>query len=446
MGVRVPKGFKQTLTTMQITQIVTGICYAVPHLFVSYQIPISTPYLYQIKSAVSKIANAAPSDASTVSSAALATASASLGSWLKKAALRAAGHEGLAQNVLNEQGQTFGVDAVHALKDLATREETRYRDEVGWVNCLDTQGQAFAVWLNCVYFLPLTILFVQFFTKAYLKRVEVRRRSSTGEHATIAGKSGRDAVKGVARRMSEAFEEMSNVSEQIGEDGVVIDGETVRRELRQAADEVKEVGSQLTNKAKKQAAKVDADAVKKEVQRDVEKVKQGMKTAADKSKEQISKFDSESAISSAKGAAKDASDFVSEKAGEAADTVKQTYADVASKVSDETSPDTQSTDTTDTKTDSTDKTSQQPKSPNEDGTDAAAETEPQSKATSGEVKTEKDKTPAASQEKKTQDKIIDESQLVRDEDVSKTNGDKLEKKTSNNSNPNTPSKGKKRRG
>ena len=36
------------------------------------------------------------------------------------------------------------------------REETRYRNDYQHVNCISTSGQAFAIWLNLMYLLPLT--------------------------------------------------------------------------------------------------------------------------------------------------------------------------------------------------------------------------------------------------------------------------------------------------
>src|SRR4051794_26999426 len=101
IGVRVPKWFKQSLTTLQITQFVIGATYAFAHLFVAYQVPVSVPYLYRLGSAASAVITNAPTDVSSAASVAISTASAGTGAWLKKIALRAAGHEGLAENVLN---------------------------------------------------------------------------------------------------------------------------------------------------------------------------------------------------------------------------------------------------------------------------------------------------------------------------------------------------------
>ena len=94
---------------------------------------------------------------STISSAiASATASAGVGDLLKKIVLRAAGNEGLAENVHNNQGQRFGIDQTNYKEVERAREEIRYKLEYPMVNCLDTSGQAFAILLNIMYLSPLT--------------------------------------------------------------------------------------------------------------------------------------------------------------------------------------------------------------------------------------------------------------------------------------------------
>lgn len=136
------------MTTLQIVQFVFGATYAIAHLFIAYDIPVETPYLF-----VHNLSSALPTAASSVSSA---IASADIGSWLKKAALRAAGEEGLAENVRNTQGQTFGIDAVHAAEVEKAQEELRYKIQYRTINCLDTPGEAFAILLNFLYLTPLT--------------------------------------------------------------------------------------------------------------------------------------------------------------------------------------------------------------------------------------------------------------------------------------------------
>ena len=139
---------KRTLTTLQIAQFVIGSSYALLHLFLAYDMPIQNPYLF-----THNLSTDLPSVTSSIASAAT---SAGVGSWLKKVALRAAGEEGLAENVRNQQGETFGIDAVKALESEKARQEIRYRWENTKVHCIDTSGQAFAICLNVLYLLPLT--------------------------------------------------------------------------------------------------------------------------------------------------------------------------------------------------------------------------------------------------------------------------------------------------
>ncbi|KAK5100346.1 hypothetical protein LTS08_005095 [Lithohypha guttulata] len=246
IGVKVPSWFKRTLTTLQITQFVLGASYAFLHLFIKYQSPISVPYSYHLGSAATAIA----SDVSSVASAAVATASADLGSQIKKILLRAAGREGLAENVHNNRGQLFGIDAVKAAQDEARREEIRYRDELDWTHCLDTSGQAFGIYLNVLYLAPLTWLFVRFFIKSYLQRLERRRSSTASQKANIAYLSVRDAQRGVDRRLSQAFEDAQG-GEETGDESAIID-EEFEEELKVAADKTKDAVSSAAEKANRE--------------------------------------------------------------------------------------------------------------------------------------------------------------------------------------------------
>ena len=189
---------KQILTGLQISQIVFGCSYALAHLFVAYDIPIEMPYLY-----VHNLSTALPSTASTLSSVvssalASATASAGVANWLKKAALRAAGEEGLAENVRNHQGETFGIDAIHAANVEKAQEEIRYRMGTQRIHCIDTSGQVFAILLNASYLIPLFALFVRFFYKSYISRVHAAPRNSSPQH--IVKESSKDAFKGIERQ------------------------------------------------------------------------------------------------------------------------------------------------------------------------------------------------------------------------------------------------------
>jgi hypothetical protein len=138
---------------MQITQFLVGFTFAVAHLFIVYNIQIHSPYVYY-----HNLSTALPSATSAVASAA---ASANVGSWVKKAMLRAVGDEGNSENLRNENGNFFGHDGTKILQIendsfAKAREEIRYRLETVETSCIDTSGQSFAILLNALYLLPLT--------------------------------------------------------------------------------------------------------------------------------------------------------------------------------------------------------------------------------------------------------------------------------------------------
>lgn len=243
LTIKVPRAMKQTLTTLQIVQIVFGGTYAFAHLFIAYDIPIEKPYLY-----VHNLSTALPSTISTISSAvssafASATATAGLGSWLKKVALRAAGEEGLAENVRNYQGETFGIDAVHAAQMKKAQEEIRYKWETQTVHCLDTSGEAFAILLNLVYLAPLAGLFIRYFTRSYLNRAKSEPPKPSQQENIM--ESSKDAVKDVEREIREAM---------AGKQG----GDTepppeLKEKLDKAKSDAKQSASDVSAKAQKNA-------------------------------------------------------------------------------------------------------------------------------------------------------------------------------------------------
>ena len=243
LTIKVPRAMKQTLTTLQIVQIVFGGTYAFAHLFIAYDIPLEKPYLY-----VHNLSTALPSTMSTISSAvsstfASATATAGLGSWLKKVALRAAGEEGLAENVRNYQGETFGIDAVHAAQMEKAQQEVRYKWETQTVHCLDTSGEAFAILLNLVYLAPLAGLFIRYFTRSYLNRAKSEPPKPSQQENIV--ESSKDAVKDVEREIREAM---------AGKQG----GDTepppeLKEKLDKAKSDAKQSASDMGAKAQKNA-------------------------------------------------------------------------------------------------------------------------------------------------------------------------------------------------
>lgn len=181
LSIRVPTPVKRSLTTMQILQFIVGANYAALHSFVSYDVPIQTVSSAGIKYTVSSV------------SSAIARATATgLGETVKKFLFRAAGEEGLAENV-GVQSQVINPHPAHA-SDTA---RTSYSTSTQTVSCIDTSGQTFAIWLNFAYLLPLMALFMRFYIKAYLRR------------SGPAG-SAKDAAKGVSREIEKDKPTKSN--------------------------------------------------------------------------------------------------------------------------------------------------------------------------------------------------------------------------------------------
>ncbi|KAF2119967.1 GNS1/SUR4 family-domain-containing protein [Lophiotrema nucula] len=201
LGVRVPQAVKRTLTSLQILQFVVGTTFAGIHLFMAYTVPVSVAYKAgealsnlspsSISSAVSSATSAVPMTSATAAGVAL----------LKKLVYRAAGEEGLAENIHGAPDAGFALGGHRSPQQVIQDkvERTIYRTEYQTVPCIDTTGQTFAVYLNMIYLLPLTGLFVRFFVKSYL-----RRTSSQTKHATkkrTLSKSVADAMHGVDREI-----------------------------------------------------------------------------------------------------------------------------------------------------------------------------------------------------------------------------------------------------
>ena len=182
-----------------------------------YDIPVSTPYY--IASTVQRAASSASSAAASITASASSdissavaspTATATLGALLKKLLLRAAGEEGLAERVHRERRSnpanlipTPGlIPDLPTVPDMAdkiqqfneeTFYETRWRTDWTKVDCIDTSGEAFAIYLNLLYLAPLTFLFGRFFVKAYTQRGRKGRARSISEaakQALVAGIEG----------------------------------------------------------------------------------------------------------------------------------------------------------------------------------------------------------------------------------------------------------------
>ncbi|MCJ1479074.1 hypothetical protein MMC13_007758 [Lambiella insularis] len=327
LGLRAPLFVKKILTSLQIGQFVFGATYAFAHLFVSYSAPVNTPYLF-----THNISSAIPAITSTISSViASATASAGVSDWLKKIALRAAGEEGLAENVHNKQGQLFGLDAVKAEEVERAREEIRYKLEYPTVNCIDTSGQAFAILLNVIYLAPLTYLFVNFFVRSYTHRTSSSTTHPTKDH--VIQKAGHDALKGVEREINEAM------SSELTE----MDPET-RANLEKTKESVKATVDDLQKRAKDGYEDVKANAGPKMEElknsamdmadKGATKAKEGANYAGQKLQEgmEAAKPRAKAAANKAGEVANQAGKKIAEGAGQAKDKAVEVANNVAPKV------------------------------------------------------------------------------------------------------------------
>ncbi|TLD27756.1 hypothetical protein E2P81_ATG11044 [Venturia nashicola] len=217
VGIRVPQRIKRTLTTMQISQFIIGITFASMHLFVTYTVPVSATetVLNTVKSAV----ESAASVASSVYDGPVSTATmAGTAAWFKKMLLRAAGEEGLAENSLNSRGELFGPEADSIENNRQQYEQHQRSSRPTWetIPCIDTTGQAFAVWLNLAYLAPLTGLFVRFFIRSYSRRGASSKNPSNRRKAE---KAIQDAAHGVNREFDSlgksAEEGLDNMTQNI---------------------------------------------------------------------------------------------------------------------------------------------------------------------------------------------------------------------------------------
>lgn len=212
-----PNVVKRTLTTLQITQFLVGSAYAAIHLVVSYTVPVSVAYTVSEKVAAKvnpSSVSSAVSSATSSAYAALPTATGAAVAFLRKLIYRAAGDEGLAENIAipgqplpyHQQKQILPGQgrAEHPIEHFfhhphETIKKVVYRTEYQSVPCIDTTGQAFAIYVNLIYLAPLTILFMRFFFKSYLRRTSPNNKHQT-KHTAIA-KATRDATHGVEREL-----------------------------------------------------------------------------------------------------------------------------------------------------------------------------------------------------------------------------------------------------
>ena len=206
---------------MQITQFIVGVTFAAAHLFVSYTVPVTVAYEVAEKVVPKLNASSIASVASSVTSTAVPAATGAGLAFLKKWIYRAAGDEGLAENVFAANAAPSAHAHVganqHAQHPIqhATQTQTRtvYRTQYEHVPCIDTSGQAFAIYLNLIYLAPLTGLFMRFFVKSYLRSNKSNAKSRSTQQAIA--KSTRDAIQGVDREIESLGKSAENNIDQL---------------------------------------------------------------------------------------------------------------------------------------------------------------------------------------------------------------------------------------
>ena len=313
-----PNFVKRTLTTMQITQFLVGASFAAVHLLVSYTVPVSVAHKIaeQVASSVqpSSIASSVSSAVESVTetaSAVLPTATGPALAFLWKLVYRAAGDEGLAENIPVPGSSIIPAQQSHTPTPIAAHHENLaqrilhphhnthtvdrvvYRTEYQHVPCIDTSGQAFAIYLNLIYLAPLTGLFMRFFVKSYFRRTNSKAKHQS-KHTPISKAAG-DALHGFEREIESISEEgkaNGNNGSVRGRKGANGDVKNARASL---SPSVQEFGNSVVRKASQRLQEISDEAPAatekaKQVARDVlnqaseakDKVQQQAKETNDK--------------------------------------------------------------------------------------------------------------------------------------------------------------------
>lgn len=171
-----------------------------------------------LASTASRSATSLAAEASATISALASKALADDGLWLKKLLYRAAGREALAEAIRNKDDVLFGPEFDEKLIPRTVEhivEEVKYRTEYGTVRCLDYEGQAFAIWLNVFYLLPLTGLFFRFFYKTYSRAAKQRTASQA---AREAARRTSDALENVGKRAEKRMGALGEEVKSAGDD------------------------------------------------------------------------------------------------------------------------------------------------------------------------------------------------------------------------------------
>jgi hypothetical protein len=337
LGYRVPNVVKRTLTTLQITQFLVGSAYAAIHLFVSYTVPVSVAHQIVEKVAPkinSSSISSAVSSATSSAVAALPTATGPALAFLRKLIYRAAGDEGLAENIAvpgqplpyyqQQQALAAGQRPEHPVEHFfhhphETVNRVVYRTEYQSVPCIDTSGQAFAIYLNLIYLAPLTILFMRFFFKSYL-----RRTSPSAKHQpkhTAIQKATRDASHGVERELESL--------EKSAEDAVSSAVNRSRDAVRGRKINANGVGKDDRHGSLSPANKKFVDDVKRKVNQKLQEIDESTESVGKKAKQVGNNLSK---------AAQDAKDKLEKQANAARENFANQAKEAKNKAEDESKP------------------------------------------------------------------------------------------------------------
>lgn len=342
LGYRVPNAVKRTLTTMQIMQFLLGSTFAAIHLFVSYTVPVTVAHKITekvlIPTAASTVSSAVSSATSSIAAALpTATGGAAL-ALFRKLVYRAAGDEGLAENIaipgspvpVHQQQHVVAAPAEHQnpiQKLLGHRFEDRivYRTEYQTVPCIDTSAQAFAIYLNLIYLAPLTLLFMRFFFKAYLRSpVPKGKGQPQPKRRTVSDAAG-DASRAVERE----FDAIDKSAEDGISTAVNRARDAVRGRKPGANGYIKDerIGSLSP------ANKKFADAVTRKAQQKLAEMDEGAQEASNKARQFAQKIIN--GAEQSKGNIKDSWQDVKREAEPVVDDVKEEANNVSEKVKQE---------------------------------------------------------------------------------------------------------------
>lgn len=204
-----------------------------------------------------------------------AVATGTLVPLLKKLLLRAVGEEGIAERVTDNHGDMITPHIEEKIEQFNEKTqqvfETRWRTDWTKVNCIDTSGEAFAIYLNLLYLAPLTFLFARFFVKAYTGRGKPRR-------ASHAAKQIVDSTHVAHERTEETVEKLGKKAED----------EIIQAEAKLQKVDVKDIHEQLRRDVK--SMKDGTFGRDRRVSDHVQNFERQVKTAAEKAKEQSRKF------------------------------------------------------------------------------------------------------------------------------------------------------------